>query len=130
MNYLSKQELTNKISALLAGRTAEQIIFNDVTSGASNDLEVATNIATLMVTKYGMGDTLGPIALSDQEISTLIRDFHDPINEEIRNIIINCQNKTEKILKENIKLLHKVAKFLMEKGTISGEEFIKIIGMK
>lgn len=127
MQYLSKKECIIKISSLLAGRAAEKLILKDVSSGASNDLEVATTLAKLMVTKYGMSDVLGPIALTDEEIISLNNEYNNPISNEIRIIISNCNVKAEKVLTENIALLHKVANYLMKNETISGEEFSKLI---
>ena len=116
-----------KISSLLAGRASEKLILNDISTGSQNDLERATNIATLMVTKYGMSDTLGPMALTDEEILSLNKDFTNPINQAIRKIIDNCNDRAEKILQDNIDLLHSVARKLKEKETISGEEFRELV---
>lgn len=127
LDYLSRKECIIKICSLLAGRAAEKIVLNDVSSGASNDLERATKLATLMVTKYGMSDVVGPMSLTDEEIMSLSKDFNNPINAEIKRIIDGCNKKAEEVLNNNIELLNVVAKTLREKETISGEEFLELI---
>lgn len=114
-----------KISTLLAGRAAEKIALNDISTGAANDLEKATNIATLMVTKYGMSDSIGPICLSCNEVSSVASD--NPVNIEIKQIIDNCYKRSEYILKKNRELLDAVAMKLSEEETISGDELRDII---
>lgn len=98
INYISKEYCIKKISTLLAGRAAEKIALNDIYTGAANDLEKATNIATLMVTKYGMSDSIGPIYLSCNEVSSVASD--NPVNIEIKQIIDNCYKRSEYILKK------------------------------
>lgn len=125
INYISKEYCTKKISTLLAGRAAEKIALNDISTGAANDLEKATNIATLMVTKYGMSDSIGPIYLSCNEVSSVASD--NPVNIEIKQIIDNCYKRSEYILKKNRELLDAVAMRLSEEETISGDELRDMI---
>lgn len=80
-----------------------------------------------MVTKYGMSNEIGPMALTDEEIMSLNKDFNNPISAEIKRILTECNKKAEEILNQNVDLLHKVANVLAEKETISGEEFLNII---
>lgn len=127
IEYLSRQECLKKVSSLLAGRASEKIILKDVSTGAQNDLEKATGMVTLMVTKYGMSDVIGPMALTDEEIVSLNKDFNNPINAEIKRILTECNKMAEDILNKNIDLLHSVARVLAEKETISGEEFLELI---
>ena len=127
IEYLSKNECMIKISALLAGRVAEEIVLGDVSTGSQNDLVRATNIATLMVTKYGMSDELGPMALTDEEIFSLNKDFNNPVKKSIKKIIDECNSKAQNVLNENIDLLHCIAKELKNKETVSGDEFRKLV---
>lgn len=130
LQYMSKKACLNKITSLLAGRAAEKLILGDVSTGAQNDLERATKLATLMVTKYGMSDKIGPISLTDEEILYLNKDFSNPINVEIKNIIQRCSDMADKILKEKIDILHELAEELANKETISGDEFRNIVSVK
>ncbi|MBR2787029.1 MAG: ATP-dependent zinc metalloprotease FtsH [Clostridia bacterium] len=133
-SFMSKSEMLEQIVSLLGGRVAEQIILNDISTGASNDIERATQIARSMVTKYGMSDRIGTIMLgTNQEEVFLGRDFSQGkgyseetagiIDEEVKNIIDNAYVSAEKILRENIDKLHAVAGVLLEKEKIDGEEF-------
>ena len=137
-NFASKSEMKEHIVSLLGGRVAEQLVLDDISTGASNDIERATKIAREMVMKYGMSDNLGPIAFggSQEEVflgrdmTTHNRDYSEntasKIDEEIRAIVLNAYTSAERILKENIEKLHKVAKLLIEKEKITGEEFENI----
>ena len=133
-SFMSKSEMLEQIVSLLGGRVAEQIILNDISTGASNDIERVTQIARSMVTKYGMSDRIGTIMLgTNQEEVFLGRDFSQGkgyseetagiIDEEVKNIIDNAYVSAEKILRENIDKLHAVAGVLLEKEKIDGEEF-------
>ncbi|MBP7222123.1 MAG: ATP-dependent zinc metalloprotease FtsH [Sedimentibacter sp.] len=133
-SYRSKSEMEEYIVRLLGGRVAEKLALDDISTGASNDIERATKIARAMVTTYGMSDNLGPMSYgtSDDEVF-LGRDFNKirnysediaaKIDNEMRRIIDNAYNKTEKLLSENIEKLHNVAQALLEKETITGKEF-------
>ncbi|OGO88239.1 MAG: cell division protein FtsH [Clostridiales bacterium GWE2_32_10] len=131
---LSKSFMKQEIMVLLGGRIAEDMIFNDITTGASNDIQRATNIARGMVTKYGMSEKLGPIQYgSDSNEIFIGRDWGTKnnyseevareIDEEVRGIIADCYKEAEKILKENIDVLHKTTELLLEKEKITGAEF-------
>ena len=134
-SYASKSEMKEHIVSLLGGRVAEQLVLDDISTGASNDIERATKIAREMVTKYGMSEKLGPICFggSEEEVflgkdmATHNRDYSEntasQIDIEIRDIVLSAYRTAETILKENIEKLHKVAKMLIEKEKITGDEF-------
>ena len=133
-NFMSKSEMEETIISLLGGRVAEALILDDISTGASNDIERATKIAREMVTKYGMSEKLGPITFgSGQEEVFLGRDFAQQrnfseetagiIDEEVKKIIDMAYKAARQILNENIDKLHVVASILLEKEKIDGEEF-------
>ena len=134
-SYASKSEMKEHIVSLLGGRVAEQLVLDDISTGASNDIERATKIAREMVTKYGMSEKLGPICFGGTEeevflgrdMATHSRDYSEStaaqIDTEIKEIVMNAYTSAERILKENIEKLHKVAKKLLDNEKISGEEF-------
>lgn len=133
-SYRSKTDMEESIVRLLGGRVAEKLALDDISTGASNDIERATKIARAMVTTYGMSDKLGPMAYgTDDEEVFLGRDFNRirnyseevaaKIDNEMRRIIDNAYHKTETLLSENMEKLHRVAQALLEKETISGKEF-------
>ena len=137
-SYHSKNEMLDNLVSLLGGRVAEAIVIGDVSTGASNDIERATDIARKMVTKYGMSDRLGPITFgSGNDEVFLGRDYSHlknyseetaaEIDEEINRIITTAYGRTEDILKEHIDRLHAVAGALIEREKISGEEFETIM---
>jgi cell division protease FtsH len=136
-SFMSKTEMEENIVSLLGGRVAEQLILNDISTGASNDIERASKIARAMVTKYGMSDRIGAIMFgSDQEEVFLGRDFaHSKdyseetasvIDIETKKIIDTAYQKAKDILTQNIDKLHQVAQILLEKEKIDGEEFDRI----
>ncbi len=136
-NFMSKTEMEETIVSLLGGRVAEQLILNDISTGASNDIQRATQIARNMVTKYGMSDRVGTIMLgSGQEEVFLGRDFAQAkeyseetaaiVDEEVKRIIDKAYNTAAEILKTHIDKLHTVAGILLEKEKIDGEEFDQI----
>ena len=136
-SFMSRTEMVENIVSLLGGRVAEKLILDDISTGASNDIERATKIARAMVTKYGMSERVGTITLGqNQEEVFLGRDFAQSkeyseetagvIDEEVKSIIDFAYKKAETILKENIDKLHKVAGVLLEKEKIDGEEFDSI----
>ena len=134
-SYVSKAEMKEQIVSLLGGRMAEKLILDDISTGASNDIERATKIAKQMVMKYGMSDAMGPIMYgSSQEevflgrdMTTHSKDYSEQtaaeIDKEVKAIIMNAYKSAENILKDNVDKLHAVAKVLIEKEKITGEEF-------
>lgn len=133
-SYHSKSEMNEHIVSLLGGRVAEQLVLNDVSTGASNDIERASKIARSMVMKYGMSDKLGPITFGSTQEEVFLgkemttqRDYSEKvasqIDDEVKDIITRGYNYAERLLKENMDKLHQVAKVLIEKEKIEGEEF-------
>ena len=138
-SFMSKTEMEENIVSLLGGRVAESLILNDISTGASNDIERATKIARSMVTKYGMSDRIGALMLgSSQEEVFLGRDFAQGkeyseetaavIDEETKKIVDTGYNRAKQILTDNIEKLHQVAGILLEKEKIEAEEFEAIFG--
>ncbi len=136
-SFMSKTEMIEQIISLLGGRASEDLMLDDISTGASNDIERATKIANAMVTKYGMSKRLGTMTLgSDQQEVFLGRDFAQEktyseetagiIDEEMKRIIDSCYAKAIEILKANEDKLHAVAGVLLEKEKITGEEFENI----
>ena len=136
-NFMSKTEMEENIVSLLGGRVAESLILNDISTGASNDIERATKIARSMVTKYGMSGKLGTVMLgSGQEEVFLGRDFAQAkeyseetaaiVDSEVKRIVDKGYKTAEEILKANIDKLHAVAGVLLEKEKIDGDEFDQI----
>ena len=133
----TKKELLERITGLMGGRVAEEMMFNEVTTGAHNDFEQATKIARAMVTEYGMS-SLGPVQLEQQEGSVFLgRDYNKSrnfsgqvafeIDQEMRKIMDDCYKKAQKILKENRDLLDLIANVLLEKETITKEEIDHLV---
>ena len=136
-SFMSKTEMEENIVSLLGGRVAEALILNDISTGASNDIERASQIARNMVTKYGMSDRVGAIMFGGgQEEVFLGRDFAQTkdyseetaniIDEEVKKIVDRAYNRTVEILSAHADKLHAVAGVLLEKEKIEGEEFDKI----
>ena len=129
--YISKTEMEEKLVALLGGRAAEKIALNDISTGASNDIEVATDIAKNMITKYGMSESLGPISINTEqdpyELQLLGDKFGDAIGAEVKILIDNAYEKAQYLIKTNMNKLVKVAEALIEREVISEEEFKELI---
>ena len=125
--YVSKQEMQEKLISLLGGRAAEKLALDDISTGASNDIEVATKIATDMVTVYGMSDIVGPISINTEkdpyQMELLGDRFEDSIGAEIKQLIDNAYYQAQKILSEHMDKLEQVATTLMRQEIISAEEF-------
>ena len=132
--FSTKNEMLEEITVSLGGRVAEELIFGDVTNGASNDLKVATGYARDMVTKYGMSEKMGPVCYHEGEDEVFLgRDYghvkgygdeiESDIDREIRRIMDECYSRAEKLIKENMDVLHRVAALLIEKEKIDREEF-------
>ncbi|MCM1133491.1 MAG: ATP-dependent zinc metalloprotease FtsH [Ruminococcus flavefaciens] len=132
---MTKEEALARIATLTGGRSAEELVFNSCTSGASNDIEQATKIARAMVTRYGMSSKFDMIALETVTNQYLGGDTSlacsaetaAKIDEEVNSIVKTAHEKAIKILTENIDKLHELSHFLLEKETITGEEFMDIL---
>ena len=127
--YVSKTEMKEKLIALLGGRAAEKLVLNDISTGASNDIEVATKIARDMVTKYGMSDTLGPIDFQGKEpyeIQLFGENIGDKIGEEVKDLIDTAYAQAQKMLIEHRDKLDLIAQTLLQKEKINETEFNNI----
>ena len=135
---MSKDDIFNKIVTFTGGRTAEELIFNTKTTGAANDIEMATKLARAMITQYGMTDEFGMVALDARQSRYLdggVSSNASPekaaeIDNMIEKIIKDAQTKARIILTENMDKLHEISKFLIEKENITGEEFMKILDLE
>lgn len=135
---MSKDEALDKITTYTGGRAAEEVIFNIKTSGASNDIEMATKIARAMVTRFGMDDEFGMVALETVNNAYLGGDASlacspetsTVIDKAVVKIVGKCHDKAINILKENIDKLHEIAEYLLKNETITGEEFMDILDSK
>ena len=134
-NLLSKEDLLTQIATLTGGREAEKLVFGKSTTGASNDIERATKMARSMITQYGMSDQFGMVALETVNNQYLGGDTSlicspatsEAIDKEVMAIIKAAEEKAYNILKENQEKLNELSAFLLEKETITGEEFMKIL---
>ncbi|GAB6188321.1 ATP-dependent zinc metalloprotease FtsH [Marinitoga arctica] len=137
---MTKEEILDRITGILGGRAAEELVFEQITSGAANDLQKATEYARIMILKFGMSERLGPIAWSAEEEEVFLgkelakmknysEETANEIDNEIKRIIIESYDKAKSILKENIDKLHEIADVLLEKETLSGEELNELLGI-
>ena len=127
--YISKTEMQEKLIALLGGRAAEKLVLDDISTGASNDIEVATQIAKDMVTKYGMSDSLGPIDFQGKEpyeMQLFGENIGDKIGAEVKALINTAYNDAITLLNEHRNKLDLIAQALLEKEKVNEEEFQKI----
>ena len=132
---MSREQILDKITTFCGGRAAEQLIFGRITSGASNDIEQATKLARAMVTRLGMSDTFGMMALETQSGQYLSGDANlvcsdqtaARIDVEVKQIIAQCYERAMQILTDNKEKLHELAKILLEKETITGIEFMAVL---
>ena len=132
---LSKEEIENKIATYTGGRAAEELCFGSITTGASNDIEQATKLARAMITRYGMSKDFGMVAmetvsnqyLGGEAASSCSSETQTKIDEEIVEVVKKQYDKAMNILKENKQKLDELAKFLYEKETITGDEFMNIL---
>ncbi len=127
--YISKTEMQERLTALLGGRAAEKLVLNDISTGASNDIEVATNIARDMVTKYGMSDVLGPIDFKGKEpyeMQLFGENIGDKIGQEVKLLIDSAYERAQQLLVEHRDKLEIIAQTLLEKEKINETEFNKI----
>ena len=134
-NLMTQEELINKIATLTGGRCAEKLSFNSITTGASNDIEQATKLARAMITRYGMSDRFGMVALETQNNPYLGGDSSlscspqtaADIDQMVVDTVKHGYDTAMDLLEKNQKKLHELAKYLYEKETITGEEFMQIL---
>ncbi len=132
---MSRDDLLNQLTSLTGGRAAEEVVFGSITSGASNDIEKATQIARAMITRYGMSDQFGMVALETVNNPYLGADTSlmcSPetsarVDAEVQGVIASAHDKAASILTANRALLDKLAQYLLEKETVTGEEFMAIL---
>ncbi len=134
---MTKKELENKIATFTGGRAAEEIVFGEITTGASNDIEQATKIARAMITRYGMTDEFDMVAMENvtNQYLAAIRlscsaDTQKEIDEKVVQLVKAEHEKARKILAENREKLDELAMYLYEKETITGDEFMDILDRK
>ncbi len=132
---MSKEELENKIATYTGGRAAEEIVFNSISTGASNDIEQATKLARAMITQYGMSDDFDMVALETVTNQYLGGDtslvcsseLQSKVDYKVIELVKEQHEKAKRILEENRTKLDELAQFLYEKETISGDEFMNIL---
>jgi cell division protease FtsH len=137
-NLMSREELENRIATLTGGRVAEELIFHSVTTGASNDIEQATKLARAMVTRFGMSDEFGMVALETLQNQYLGGDTSLACSEQtagridqlVISVVQEAHDRAKQILEENLGKLHEISKFLYERETITGDEFMEILNRK
>ncbi|MCI6638759.1 MAG: ATP-dependent zinc metalloprotease FtsH [Lachnospiraceae bacterium] len=137
-NLMSKEEIVNRIATLTGGRVAEELIFHSVTTGASNDIEQATKLARAMVTRFGMSDEFGMVAMETVTNQYLGGDTSlacseatsGKIDQMVVKIVHDAYSKAKALLSANMPKLHELAKYLYERETITGEEFMEILEKK
>lgn len=135
---MTKSELYDRITGLLGGRAAEEIVFGEITSGAENDIERATEIARMMVCKFGMSENIGPLAWGKEEQEvflgreiTRMKNYSEEvaaeIDKEVKKIVLDCYERAKTILREHREQLDEIANLLLEKEVIEGEELKKFL---
>ena len=137
-NLMSKEEIENKIATLTGGRCAEELVFGSITTGASNDIEQATKLARAMITRFGMSDRFGMVALETQANPYLGGDSSlscSPetaahIDDMVVNAVKEAYDKAMNLLRENQGKLHELAKYLYDRETITGDEFMEILNQR
>ena len=136
-NLMSREELENKIATLTGGRVAEGLVFHSITTGASNDIEQATKVARAMITRFGMNEEFGMVAFETVTNQYLGGDTSlacsestaAQIDEKVVAAVRKQYDKAEQLLKDNMPKLHELAKYLYEKETITGDEFMEILNL-
>mgnify|MGYP000428126189 CR=1 FL=1 len=136
-NLMSRKELENKIATLTGGRVAEDLVFHSITTGASNDIEQATKVARAMITRFGMNEEFGMVAFETVTNQYLGGDTSlacsestaAQIDEKVVAAVRKQYDKAEQLLKDNMPKLHELAKYLYEKETITGDEFMEILNL-
>ncbi len=135
---MSKEELFNRIVTLTGGRSAEEIVFNTITTGASNDIEQATKLARAMVTRYGMSDKYDMVALETVNNAYLggdtslacSSDTAADIDKEVLAIVRAAHEKARKLISDNMETMKEASGYLIEKETITGDEFMAIVSRR
>ena len=135
---LTKQELENKIATFTGGRAAEEVVFGEITTGASNDIEQATKIARAMITRYGMSDDFDMVAMETVTNQYLggdaslacSADTQNEIDRKVVELVKREHEKAKKILLDNRQKLDELSNYLYEKETITGEEVMQILNRK
>ena len=132
---MSRDEILDQITTYLAGRCAEELVFNTKTSGAANDIEQATMLARNMISMYGMSDKFGMAGLESitsqyldgRNVANCSEETLPEIDREIIKTLKECHDKAMNLLTENREALDKISEYLIEKETITGDEFMKIL---
>jgi len=132
---MSKDEILDELAVLVAGRVAEELVFNTKTTGAANDIERASDLARAMIAQYGMSDRFGFAALEKiqskyldgRNVSNCSEETLTQLDNEIIKVLKDAHEKATSMLSENMEALHKIAEFLIEKETITGEQFMTIL---
>jgi cell division protease FtsH len=135
---LTREDFRSRIASAMGGRVAEEIIFNELSTGASNDLKQASKMARDMVCRYGMSERLGPVSWEDDNDEVFLgRDFGRrshfsestsvAIDDEVRSLVETGQRWAKEILIANVHILHKLAQLLLEKETVDSEEFLRVV---
>ena len=135
---MTRDEAFNKIVTLTAGRVSEELMFHTITTGASNDIEQATRMARAMISRYGMSDTFGMVALesvTNQYLGgdtslTCSMDTATQIDREVINLVKQAYDKATAILREHMQQLNTISRWLLEKETMTGEEFMELLNQQ
>ena len=135
MVLMSKEYLLSRLATLTGGQAAEQLVFGSITTGASNDIEKATKLARGMITRYGMSENFGMVALETVNGQYLGQDtslacspaYAEKIDDQVVALVASARAKADQVLRDNEAKLHELAKYLLEKETITGEEFMAIL---
>ena len=137
-NLMTKEEIENKIATFTGGRAAEEVVFGEITTGASNDIEQATKLARAMITRYGMSEEFDMVAMETVTNQYLggdtslacSADTQNRIDAKVVELVKTQHQKAKNILLENREKLDELDKYLYEKETITGEEFMRILGQE
>ena len=131
----TRQEALNKLAVYCGGRCAEELIFDEMTTGAANDIEQATKLARNMITRFGMSDDFGMMALGTVQNAYLNQDTSltcapgtaEKVDDDVRQMMVEAHDRAMQILRENKFKLHELAHYLYKKETITGEEFMTLL---
>lgn len=139
--YATRSELLAQLKVFLGGRVAEAVVLNEISTGAQNDIERATELVRKMICEYGMSETMGPIAFGKKQEQVFLgrdisrdRNYSEEvahsIDKEVRKMVEEAYNGVESILRENIEQLHVIAAALIEKETLEAEELLRLVQME